>query len=224
MYTETLNKNLEPSLLYRDALMLVIDKPSGLPCHPGPKGGITLNNYLSSFSFGLPQKPELAHRLDKDTSGCLILGRHTQALKRLGLLFQNHQVGKRYIAIVEGIPATEQGEISFPLAKRSQERGWWMKVDDNGQEARTLWKILGTKNEMTILKLVPVTGRTHQLRIHCAASGWPILGDTIYGHEKRGSERRLHLHASSVSIPLYPKKDPVTVTAPLPAIMQSYFV
>lgn len=203
-------------LLYRDALMLVIDKPSGLPTHPGPKGGKTLTDYLGWLRFGLPRNPEVAHRLDKDTSGCLILGRHARALALLGQLFQTNRIEKTYVAVVEGGPEQDSGEITFSLAKRSQTRGWWMKVDPDGQPAVTRWQVLGRKGPYTTLQLMPLTGRTHQLRVHCAESGWPIVGDTIYGSAPRFGGPRLHLHAWSLSVPLYPKKDPVHVSAPVP--------
>ena len=127
-------------LLYRDALMLVIDKPAGLPVHPGPKGGETLVHHLDGLRFGLPRRPEVAHRLDKDTSGCLVLGRHPKALARLGDLFKRGEVDKIYWAVVEGGPREEEGEIALKLAPKSPDRGWWMKVDPAGQEALTRWR------------------------------------------------------------------------------------
>jgi tRNA pseudouridine32 synthase/23S rRNA pseudouridine746 synthase len=111
-------------VLYRDALMLIIDKPAGLPVHPGPKGGETLRDHLDALRFGLPRRPEVAHRLDKDTSGCLVLGRHAKALARLGELFKANRVDKRYWAVVEGGPQESAGEIDRPLAPRSPMRGW----------------------------------------------------------------------------------------------------
>ena len=96
-------------LLYRDALMLIIDKPAGLAVHPGPKGGPNLEDLLDGLRFGLPRRPELAHRLDRDTSGCLVLGRHRRALRRLGRLFAAGRVDKTYWAVVEGAPPAEAG-------------------------------------------------------------------------------------------------------------------
>ena len=206
-------------LLYRDALMLVIDKPAGLPVHPGPKGGTTLADYLDLLRFGLPRQPEIAHRLDKDTSGCLVLGRHAKALTRLGNLFKTNRIDKTYLAVVEGGPESDDGVITLPLSPRSKTRGWWMKVDPEGQPAETRWRVLGRTKSHTTLELKPITGRTHQLRIHCSASGWPILGDTIYGAAPRDGGPRLHLHAAEIVIPLYPKKDPVIVRAPVPEDM-----
>ena len=262
-------------VLYRDALMLVLDKPAGLPVHPGPKGGETLHQHLDALRFGLPRRPEVAHRLDRETSGCLVLGRHPKALARLGELFKRGAVDKVYWAVVEGGPNEDEGEISFSLAPKSPHRGWWMKVDPQGQPALTRWRVLGRADapppaptsaadsgldpdalapraplrsvppslpspargegaearahapgcpfgatpRLTLLELRPITGRTHQLRVHCAASGWPILGDAIYGTAPRFGGPGLHLHARSVTVPLYPKRPPITVQAPLPEHM-----
>jgi tRNA pseudouridine32 synthase/23S rRNA pseudouridine746 synthase len=207
-------------VLYRDALMLVIDKPAGLPVHPGPKGGETLFHHLDALRFGLPRRPEAAHRLDRDTSGCLVLGRHPKAIARLNELFRRNEVDKVYWAVVEGGPAEDEGEIDLALAPKSPDRGWWMKVDPKGQPALTRWRVLGRSDGLTLLELRPVTGRTHQLRVHCAAMTFPILGDPIYGTAPRFGGPGLHLHARSVTVPLYPKKPPITVEAPVPPHMR----
>ncbi|MDO9429659.1 MAG: RluA family pseudouridine synthase [Methylobacterium sp.] len=211
-------------LLYRDALVLVIDKPAGLPVHPGPKGGETLTDHLDALRFGLPRRPEAAHRLDRDTSGCLALGRHAKALARLNKLFAaSGTVAKTYWAIVEGGPAEDEGRIDLPLARRSDDpRSWWMKTDPAGDPSLTTWRVLGRSPDRSLawLALSPVTGRTHQLRVHCAAMGWPILGDTIYGTAPRSGGPGLQLHARALTLPLYPKKPPIVVEAPAPGHMR----
>ncbi|CAA2139310.1 Ribosomal large subunit pseudouridine synthase A (plasmid) [Methylobacterium bullatum] len=211
-------------LLYRDALVLVIDKPAGLPVHPGPKGGETLTDHLDALRFGLPRRPEAAHRLDRDTSGCLALGRHAKALARLNKLFAaSGTVGKTYWAIVEGGPSEDEGRIDLPLARRSDDpRSWWMKTDPAGDPSLTTWRVLGRSPDRSLawLALSPVTGRTHQLRVHCAAMGWPILGDTIYGTAPRSGGPGLQLHARALTLPLYPKKPPIVVEAPAPGHMR----
>jgi tRNA pseudouridine32 synthase/23S rRNA pseudouridine746 synthase len=207
-------------LLYRDGLMLVIDKPAGLPVHRGPKGGESLEDHFDALRFGLPRRPALAHRLDRETSGCLVLGRHRKALEQLGKLFKNGKIGKTYWAVVEGAPDTDEGRIELPLARRDETRGWWMKVDPAGLPSVTTWKVMGSAGGKTWLALEPVTGRTHQLRVHCAAMGWPIFGDTIYGTAPRSGGPVLHLQSREIVVPLYKNKEPIAVTAPVPEHMR----
>lgn len=206
-------------VLYRDGLMLILDKPAGLPVHKGPKGGPSVEELAEALRFGLPRRPELAHRLDKDTSGCLVLGRHRKALRRLGRLFATGEVGKTYWAIAEGAPPADQGRIDLALGKRSKERGWWMKVDPGGQPSITDYRLLAAGEGLSFLELHPRTGRTHQLRVHLAALGCPILGDAIYGRREPARASPLQLHARAVSVPLYPSREPVTATAPPPPHM-----
>ena len=206
-------------LLYRDGLMLVLDKPAGFAVHKGPKGGKSLEDYFGALRFGLPRAPALAHRLDRDTSGCLVLGRHRKALASLGKLFKNGKVGKTYWSVVEGGPAEDQGRIDIALGKLDESRGWWMKPDPNGLPASSTWKVLGRGDGLTWLALEPLTGRTHQLRVHCAEMGWPVFGDNIYGSAPRSGGAVLHLHSREVVVPLYKNKDPIFVTAPVPEHM-----
>jgi tRNA pseudouridine32 synthase/23S rRNA pseudouridine746 synthase len=208
-------------LLYRDALMLVIDKPAGMAVHRGPKGGESLEDHFDALRFGLPRPPALAHRLDRDTSGCLALGRHRKALAELGRLFKSGAIGKTYWAVVEGSPQEEQGRIELPLGRKDATRGWWMKPDPQGQPAVTAWTVLGrfACAGLAWLALEPTTGRTHQLRVHCAAMGWPVIGDTIYGHGPRAGGPGLHLHARELVVPLYRNRPPIRITAPVPAQM-----
>ncbi len=238
MSPEELNRRV----LFRDGLMLVIDKPAGLAVHRGPKGGASLEDLFDSLRFGLPRAPALAHRLDRDTSGCLVLGRHRKALAHLGLLFKHGKVAKTYWAVVDGGPQSESGIIDLPLGRLNADRGWWMKPDPHGQPAVTRWTVLGRSigsadggaPSLAWLALEPVTGRTHQLRVHCAAMGWAIAGDEIYGDaavQRRlrkepfvaGDGPRLLLHAREVIVPLYPRRDPIRVTAPLPTHMHALF-
>ncbi|MGH6682394.1 MAG: RluA family pseudouridine synthase [Pseudolabrys sp.] len=207
-------------LLYRDGLMLVIDKPAGFAVHRGPKGGESLDDHFGALRFGLPRDPSLAHRLDKDTSGCLVLGRHRKALALLGKLFKQGKIGKTYWAVVEGAPATEEGRIDIPLGKLDETRGWWMKPDPTGQPAVTQWKVMGRGPGLAWLALEPLTGRTHQLRVHCAEMSWPILGDSIYGGASRLGGPPLHLHSREIVVPISKNKSPVAITAPVPAHMR----
>jgi len=213
-------------LLYRDALMLIIDKPAGMAVHRGPKGGPSLEDFFDIYRFGLPRQPALAHRLDRDTSGCLVLGRHRKALADLGTLFRNGRVGKTYWAMVEGGPEAASGLIELALGRKDETRGWWMEPDPEGQPAATDWRVMGRAANLTWLELAPRTGRTHQLRVHCAAMGWPIVGDAVYGTAPRpgmsgASEAPpLQLHAREIVVPLYRKREPIRACAPVPPHMR----
>ena len=211
-------------LIYRDGLMLVIDKPAGFAVHKGPKGGESLEDHFGALRFGLPRSPALAHRLDRDTSGCLVLGRHRKALAALGRLFKSGCVGKTYWAVVEGGPAEDEGRIDLPLGRKDASRGWWMKHDPQGQPATTTWKVMGraqfAAQDIVWLALEPLTGRTHQLRVHCAAAGWPIVGDSVYGTAPRHGGPALHLHSREVVVPLYKNREAIRVSAPVPLHMQ----
>jgi tRNA pseudouridine32 synthase/23S rRNA pseudouridine746 synthase len=246
-------------VLYRDGLMLVIDKPAGFAVHRGPKsgnkGGESLEDHFDALRFGLPRAPALAHRLDRDTSGCLVLGRHRKALAQLGRLFKSGAIDKTYWAVVEGAPATDEGVIELPLGRLDETRGWWMKHDPKGQPAVTKWKVIGSFSpppcgeglartdasvaasrdlttplptlphkgggRLTWLALEPVTGRTHQLRVHCAEMGWPVVGDAIYGIAPRSGGPALHLHAREIVVPLYKNRAPIRVVAPAPQHMHA---
>ena len=224
---------IQARVLHRDGLMLVIDKPAGMPVHRGPKGGGSLEDHFDALRYGLPRPPALAHRLDKDTSGCLVLGRHRKALGHLGLLFKHGKVGKTYWAVVEGRPEGEEGTIDMALGRLDESRGWGMKPDPKGLPSVTTWKVLGRSGAVTAgtagpggaspltwLALTPVTGRTHQLRVHCAAMGWPIVGDNVYGTAERFGGPVMQLHAHEVTVPVSKNKPPVRVVAPVPAHMR----
>jgi RluA family pseudouridine synthase len=205
-------------LLYRDGLVLILDKPAGIPVHPGPGGGENLEQHFPHLRFGLPHPPALAHRLDRDTSGCLVLGRHRKALSRLGKLFQSGRVEKTYWAVTSGIPAEPEGHIDLPLAKLTPKAGWKMVVDrDKGQMAVTDYRVLGSDGRRTWIEAYPRTGRTHQIRVHLASLGCPVLGDPVYGQ----GGGALHLHARAVAFPLYPTRPPIVAEAPVPAHMQT---
>src|SRR5437763_3532126 len=207
---------LAERVLYRDGLVLVIDKPAGIPVHSGPGGGAHLEHWFPLLRFGLPRPPALAHRLDRDTSGCLVLGRHPKALRRLGRLFADGKVEKIYWAVVAGIPDAPEGRIETGLRKETRGTGWRMILDPEGQSAVTEYRVLGAHDGRAWLELRPRTGRTHQVRVHCAALGCPVVGDIAYGGP---GELPLHPQARSIELPLYPAKPPVRETAPVPQHM-----
>jgi tRNA pseudouridine32 synthase/23S rRNA pseudouridine746 synthase len=219
-------EDLASRLLYRDGLMLVIDKPAGIAVHRGPKGGASLEDYFDALRFGLPRPPALAHRLDRETSGCLVLGRHRKALELLGNMFKHGKISKTYWAVVEGGPTDDEGLIDLPLGRLDATRGWWMKVDPFGQKSQTRWKVMGRGMDaggaaLTWLALEPLTGRTHQLRVHCEAMGFPIVGDAIYGSAPREGGPGLQLLAREIVVPIAKNAPAVRVEAPAPGHMSA---
>src|SRR5262245_33380797 len=202
---------IQARVLYRDGLILVIDKPAGLAVHAGSSRGPNLEECFDALRFGLPRPPALAHRLDADTSGVLVLGRHPKALAKLGRLFSGRDTEKIYWAVVHGRPPADDGVFDSPLLKLNTRSGWSEKVSDKGQTAVTHYKVLGTGPDMTWLELRPQTGRTHQLRVHCAHARCPIIGDRLYGTAAPGEQ--LHLHARAITLPLSKNKPPIAVEA-----------
>lgn len=202
-------------VLHRDDAVLILDKPAGIAVHRGPGGAPSLEDWLPALRFDKRRDPQPAHRLDQDTAGCLVLGRTTPALRALGALFAAHRVEKTYWAVLRGTPTEPVGSIDAPLRKISTAAaGWRMVVDPAGQPARTDWRVLGVADGLAWVELRPRTGRTHQLRVHCASLGMPILGDARYG----GGEGRMQLLARAIALPLDP---PIAATARVPAHMRA---
>jgi RluA family pseudouridine synthase len=211
---------LKDRVLHLDHDILILDKPAGLLVHPGPRGQGSLSDFLPDLWFEMARPPALAHRLDRDTSGCLVLGRHQKALMKLGRLFSRGLVDKSYWAIVRGVPPAAQGRIDLPLLKVLPETGGWrIRPDPAGLPAVTEYRVLGHGDGLSWLELRPLTGRTHQLRIHYAAIGTPIVDDPFYGNSAVPPAGPLHLLARSVSLPLRPDAPPITATAPPPSHM-----
>ncbi len=206
-------------VMYRDALILVLNKPSGLAVHNAGGSQHNLEQYFDWLRYGLKQKPHLAHRIDRGTSGCLLLARNTHAARVMLELFSSGAVKKTYIARVHGQIALDQGVIDVPLAKLSPEKKhWWMKADPDGPlKSLTEYRVLKRDGQKTLVELIPHTGRTHQLRVHCAYLGHPIIGDYIYGKNTEEDQKSpLHLHAKTLTVPLYKNKAPLVFEAPLP--------
>jgi RluA family pseudouridine synthase len=229
-------KEIQNLVLYRDGLIIVLDKPAGINCHQGPSGADYLEKYFNHLKFGLESAPHLAHRLDRDTSGCLILGRNKKALAKLGKLFSDNKVKKKYWAVCEGRPKQDSGKISAGLLKVNTKRGWRIVIDnEKGQPSITDYKLLGydENTKLSWIECSPQTGRTHQIRIHMKFNGTPIVGDPFYNHFRKDdeiikagaefAEAKLMLHAREVEIPLYPNKaEKLIVTAPPPKIMADF--
>ena len=192
------------TVLYRDSRLVVLDKPPGLPAHPGRDGGKSVEDWFPALSRHR-NGPWLAHRLDRDTSGCLVVALRKQALVAVQACLAAGKARKTYWAIVQGAPDAAQGVIDVPLARVEHDRQWRMQpVKTGGQPARTRWRVLGTGHDgagqlISWLALVLETGRTHQARAHCAAIGCPIRGDTRYGARDAGA---LHLMSRSIHLPL----------------------
>jgi tRNA pseudouridine32 synthase/23S rRNA pseudouridine746 synthase len=201
-----------PDILVRDKAFLIIDKPIGLPVHPGRAGGRSVEDFFRRWRRGR-QGPWLAHRLDQDTSGCLVIALKKDFLLQAQELFATGAVQKIYWAVVHGVPAEPAGVIDASLAKHTQERSWKMVPDPAGQTAVTEWRVLGSHGDMTLVEFHPKTGRTHQIRAHSALLGHPILGDAVYG----GGEGGMQLLARSIALPTEP---PAAATAPVPAHMR----
>jgi tRNA pseudouridine32 synthase/23S rRNA pseudouridine746 synthase len=201
-------------ILFQDARFVVLDKPAGLPVHPGPRGGPSVEDFFPDLSRR-KHGPWLAHRLDTDTSGCLVVALRRAALLAAQAAFAAGTVEKTYWAVVRGAPARAAGHIDAPLLKRADKTGWRMLVDPAGQPAASDFLLRGHGDGFSWLEIRPRTGRTHQVRAHCAALGCPVLGDPVYG---TGDGKRLQLLAREIKIPIDP---PVAATAPVPAHMRA---
>ena len=215
-------EEIQARVLHRDGLILVIDKPAGLAVHAGPSKAPNLEECFDALRYGLPRPPALAHRLDADTSGVLVLGRHPKALSKLGRLFSGRDTEKTYWAVVQGAPPADEGVFDWPLLKLNTRTGWSVKVSPKGQPAVTRYRVLGQGRttagaNIAWLELKPETGRTHQIRVHCAHAGCPVIGDRLYGTAEAGQQ--LHLQSHAIVLPLSKTKPPVAVEAPPPPHM-----
>lgn len=212
---------LRRAVLYKDADVLVLDKPAGLAVQGGVGILSHLDAMLDALRFGSKERPRLVHRLDRDTSGVLVLARSARAAGGLAAAFRQRSARKLYWAIVVGVPKPASGRIDIKLEKRLGPAGERVVADDAGVRAVTLYRVVEHAGKRVAwLALMPQTGRTHQLRVHCAAIGTPILGDGKYGGAEAflPGERlsaRLHLHARAIAIP-HPSGGTLTATAPLP--------
>lgn len=202
-------------ILFEDGEALVIDKPAGLPIERPRRGGGSLEDHFEALKLGFQRAPVPVHRIDTDTSGCLLLARNPKSLKRFAKCFEDRVVEKRYLGVLSGVPADSEGTIELSLSKiSSAEKGWRMIAARKGKPSITHWRVLHEIGGRALLEFRPETGRTHQIRVHCQAGlGMPLLGDPVYGNGK-GAPRTM-LHAAALSVPR-DGKPPVAATAPLP--------
>lgn len=205
--------------LFIDGEAIVVDKPAGLPVDRPRDGALSVENHLESLAFGFRRWPKAVHRLDRDTSGCLLLSRNPKAHARFAQAFEAGAVEKVYWAVVAGVPAGSEGIIDAPLFKvSSPEAGWRMTVDPRGKAARTRWRLMSVHEGRALVEMRPETGRTHQLRVHAAHGfGMPIAGDPVYGPSTGSGQGRgpMLLHARSLRVGRG-EKPAVEAEAPMP--------
>jgi tRNA pseudouridine32 synthase/23S rRNA pseudouridine746 synthase len=203
-------------ILFEDGEALVIDKPGGLPIERPRAGGRSLENHFDDLKLGFQRPPVPVHRIDTDTSGCLLLARNPKALKRFARAFEERAVGKRYLGILTGVPEESAGTVELALSKiSSAEKGWRMIPAKKGKPSITHWRVLAESGGRALVEFRPETGRTHQIRVHSASGiGLPLLGDPVYG-DGTGAARTM-LHAAGLEVPRE-GKPPIVATAPLPA-------
>ena len=202
-------------VLFLDGEALVIDKPAGLPLDTPRAGGVSLEDYLDELRFGFQRPPAPVHRLDRDTSGCLLLARNPKALKRFSAAFEARSVTKVYLGVVQGTLEAASGTIDLALSKiSSAANGWRMIAAKKGKPARTHWKVLAEQGGLSLVEFRPETGRTHQIRVHALEGlGHPLVGDPVYG-DGDGTGRTL-LHALRLEVPRE-GKPPVVAEAAMP--------
>ena len=200
-------------ILFEDGEALVINKPSGLPIERPRRGGASLEDHFEELKLGFQRAPMPVHRIDTDTSGCLLLARNAKALKRFAKAFEERLVEKRYLGVLSGVPADSEGTIELSLSKiSSAEKGWRMIAAKKGKPSITHWRVLAEHGGHTLVEFRPETGRTHQIRVHCQAGlNLPLLGDPVYGN----GEGPMLLHSRFLSVPRG-DKPAAEATAPLP--------
>ena len=183
------NADIKPEIIYEDENVIVVNKPAGLLSEA--KGEYCPERTLADFGL-------ICHRLDRDTSGVMILAKTPEVQKFLKKQFQDRKVHKTYVAVVKGRPKLDEARIDLPMM-RDKKRPTTFRVDAGGKEAETFYKVLQSNGEYSLVELKPTTGRTHQLRVHMKYLGHPIVGDLVYGD---GKGKRLYLHAKELEITL----------------------
>ncbi|WP_114088445.1 RluA family pseudouridine synthase [Thalassospira profundimaris] len=212
---------LRDSVLFYDEVVLAINKPAGLAVQGGTNTALHIDGMLDALKLDSKERPKLVHRLDKDTSGVLLLARSASAAAALTRAFKDKTTRKLYWALVAGAPAEREGLIDAPLAKQGGKGGEKMVIDEKqGKTAQTVYRQLARAGHKAAwLALSPLTGRTHQLRAHTEAIGCPIIGDGKYGGAKAfrdGLANQMHLHARAIDFPHPVTGHRVVIEAPVP--------
>jgi 23S rRNA pseudouridine1911/1915/1917 synthase len=209
------------TVLYQDEEVIVVDKPAGMPVHPGPghPRGTLVNALLARFpelrQVGEAFRPGIVHRLDKDTSGLMVVAKTPRAHRHLVEQLKERQVRKTYLALVYGVPDPERGVIEAPIGRHPRHRKR-MAVVDEGRQAVTRYRVVEAIGGYALLEVEPVTGRTHQIRVHMAAIGHPLVGDAVYGRRSPLLPRQF-LHAHRLAFVLPGRERAVEFESPLPA-------
>jgi 23S rRNA pseudouridine1911/1915/1917 synthase len=224
-------------IVYEDEHLLVIDKPAGLVVHPaaGNRDGTLVNALLhhcggSLSGIGGVARPGIVHRIDKDTSGLLVIAKHDKAHEGLAKQFANHSIDRRYLAIVSGVPRQGEGSVDAPLARSPQNRKK-IAIQPRGKRAVTHWKRLNLLNDAALVECRLETGRTHQVRVHMASIGHPLVGDPVYGRGKSAHRKLLNqldfkrqaLHAAHLGFVHPVTKGRLSFDSALPSDMQELF-
>lgn len=218
-------------VLFEDRDIFVLNKPSGLAVQGGSKTHHHLDGLLMGLGAELGERPLLVHRLDRDTSGIIVIAKRRSIAAALGKLFATRAVKKTYWAVVKGVPSPAQGRIEVALIKAKGPEGDRMRASREGEEedeqrAVTFYSVVGKAPPVAAwVSLKPVTGRQHQLRAHMAHIGTPIMGDEKYGgldDMPDDIDRKLHLHARRITFP-HPREGTIDITAPLPDHMLKSF-
>jgi len=222
-----LAQDIPLDILHEDAAVLVLNKPAGLVVHPGAGNADgTLVNALLHHCAGLSviggeERPGIVHRLDKETSGCLVIAKSDAAHRSLSEQFANRLVRKTYLALVEGVPRMPHGKIDAPIRRHAVHRQK-MAVNERGREALTQYRVLASSEGKTLVECHPHTGRTHQIRVHLKHLGHPVVGDPLYG--RRGNHERHFLHAWKLAFTHPESGKPMDFCAPLPVEFPAWAV
>jgi 23S rRNA pseudouridine1911/1915/1917 synthase len=222
-------ENIPLDVLYSDDHLAIIDKPSGMVVHPGAgKRHHTLINALLYLfpdikTIGPEERPGIVHRLDKETSGLMVVARSLKAYEVLQQQFRKRKVEKTYMGLVWGRMPEKTGKISWPIGRHVKHGERISVKTKKPREAETCYSVQNEYKEFSLLEIKPLTGRTHQIRVHMAASGHPVAGDARYGRrQSKPSLPRLFLHASSLSF-IHPEtKEKVEFSSPLPQDLKSF--